>query len=179
MTERVLRGGHAEKRRLVQAARNGRRTGRSRAGRKKAAKRPIEPPVKLRKGNRAARKRNLSGTAEFFRLKIFLEAFIFFRRQTDRGKRMKQEMPKQYQPQQFESEMYREWEEKGYFKAHRDPAKKPFTIIMPPPNITGQLHMGHAHGRHHAGRAHPLSPHEGRSRRCGCPARITPPSRPR
>ena len=57
---------------------------------------------------------------------------------------MKQEMPKQYQPQQFESEMYREWEEKGYFKAHRDPAKKPFTIIMPPPNITGQLHMGHA-----------------------------------
>ena len=57
---------------------------------------------------------------------------------------MKQELPKQYQPQQFESEMYRDWEEKGYFKAHRDANKKPFTIVMPPPNITGQLHMGHA-----------------------------------
>ena len=57
---------------------------------------------------------------------------------------MKNELPKQYKPQLFESEMYREWEEKGYFIAHRDPEKKPFTIVMPPPNITGQLHMGHA-----------------------------------
>ncbi len=57
---------------------------------------------------------------------------------------MKAEMPKTYQPQQFEAEMYREWEEKGYFTARRVPGKKPFTIVMPPPNITGQLHMGHA-----------------------------------
>ncbi len=57
---------------------------------------------------------------------------------------MEKEMPKTYQPQQIEAEMYAGWEEKGYFKAHRVPGKKPFTIVMPPPNITGQLHMGHA-----------------------------------
>ncbi len=57
---------------------------------------------------------------------------------------MSKEMPKTYQPQQFEREMYADWEKKGYFKAHRVPGKKPFTIVMPPPNITGQLHMGHA-----------------------------------
>ena len=45
---------------------------------------------------------------------------------------------------QIEGKLYREWEENGYFVAHRDPNKKPFTIVMPPPNITGQLHMGHA-----------------------------------
>ena len=57
---------------------------------------------------------------------------------------MKPEMPTTYQPQQFEAQMYKEWEEKGYFVAPRVPGKKPFTIVMPPPNITGQLHMGHA-----------------------------------
>ena len=57
---------------------------------------------------------------------------------------MQQEMPKAYQPQAFEAEMYKHWEEKGYFTAHRVPGKKPFTIVMPPPNVTGQLHIGHA-----------------------------------
>ena len=54
------------------------------------------------------------------------------------------EMDKVFNPQQIEGKLYREWEENGYFVAHRDPDKKPFTIVMPPPNITGQLHMGHA-----------------------------------
>ncbi len=57
---------------------------------------------------------------------------------------MPKEMPKTYQPQQFEAEMYAHWENSGYFKANRVPGKKPYTIMMPPPNITGQLHMGHA-----------------------------------
>lgn len=54
------------------------------------------------------------------------------------------EMSKTYDPQEFESRLYKEWEEKGYFKAVIDKNKEPFTIMMPPPNITGQLHLGHA-----------------------------------
>ena len=54
------------------------------------------------------------------------------------------EMSKTYDPQEFESRLYKEWEEKGYFKAEIDKNKEPFTIMMPPPNITGQLHLGHA-----------------------------------
>lgn len=57
---------------------------------------------------------------------------------------MQKEMPKTYQPQEFEKEMYKGWEENGYFVANPVPGKKPFTIVMPPPNITGELHMGHA-----------------------------------
>lgn len=53
-------------------------------------------------------------------------------------------MEKTYNPKQFEDKLYAEWEEKGYFHAERDENKVPFTIVMPPPNITGQLHMGHA-----------------------------------
>ena len=53
-------------------------------------------------------------------------------------------MEKTYNPQAIESQTYRQWEESGAFEAHRDPNKKPFTIVMPPPNITGQLHIGHA-----------------------------------
>ena len=53
-------------------------------------------------------------------------------------------MDKVYNPQAIEGELYREWEESGAFTAHRVEGKKPFTIVMPPPNITGQLHMGHA-----------------------------------
>ena len=53
-------------------------------------------------------------------------------------------MEKQYNPQSIEAETYQRWEESGAFKAHRVAGKKPFTIVMPPPNITGQLHMGHA-----------------------------------
>lgn len=54
------------------------------------------------------------------------------------------ELDKSYQPSGFETQLYSEWIEKGCFKADDDRFKKPFTIIMPPPNITGQLHIGHA-----------------------------------
>ncbi len=54
------------------------------------------------------------------------------------------ELSKIYEPKQVEEKIYGMWEESGAFCAHRDPDKKPFTIVMPPPNVTGQLHMGHA-----------------------------------
>lgn len=57
---------------------------------------------------------------------------------------MKKEMDKIYNPKDVEENIYKEWEEKGYFKAEVNSHKKPFTIVMPPPNITGKLHMGHA-----------------------------------
>ncbi len=57
---------------------------------------------------------------------------------------MKQELEKTYQPKEIEERLYQKWLEKKYFHAEPDPDKKPFTIVMPPPNITGQLHMGHA-----------------------------------
>ena len=57
---------------------------------------------------------------------------------------MKKELPKVYEPQEAEGRIYQKWEESGCFKGRRDPKKKPFTIVMPPPNVTGQLHMGHA-----------------------------------
>ena len=57
---------------------------------------------------------------------------------------MARELPKVYEPQQVENEIYRMWEEKGYFKPQGKEGAKPFTIVMPPPNVTGQLHMGHA-----------------------------------
>lgn len=53
-------------------------------------------------------------------------------------------MEKKYNPKSFEDRLYKEWEESGCFKAVRDDNKVPFTVVMPPPNITGQLHMGHA-----------------------------------
>ncbi len=54
------------------------------------------------------------------------------------------ELAKTYDPKAIEAKTYERWEEKGYFKAKVNPEKKPYTIVMPPPNITGQLHMGHA-----------------------------------
>ena len=57
---------------------------------------------------------------------------------------MKKELAKTYAPKEFEERIYKNWEEKKYFHAERDPHKKPYTIVIPPPNITGQLHMGHA-----------------------------------
>ena len=53
-------------------------------------------------------------------------------------------LPPRYIPRDVEKKWYAYWEEKGYFKAKVDPAKKPYTIVIPPPNITGSLHMGHA-----------------------------------
>lgn len=53
-------------------------------------------------------------------------------------------LEKNYDPKSFEDRIYKEWEEGEYFKAIRDKSKEPFTIVMPPPNVTGNLHMGHA-----------------------------------
>ncbi|MCR4404160.1 MAG: valine--tRNA ligase [Candidatus Acetothermia bacterium] len=54
------------------------------------------------------------------------------------------EIPKAYEPAQAEGKWYRFWEERGYFRGKIDPNKKPFAIVIPPPNITGRLHIGHA-----------------------------------
>ena len=59
-------------------------------------------------------------------------------------KRKMKELAKQYNPKEVESRIYSNWMESGYFHAEPDPKKTPYTIVMPPPNITGQLHMGHA-----------------------------------
>lgn len=56
----------------------------------------------------------------------------------------KKNIAKTYEPKQVEDRLYEEWMSKGYFHAQIDYSKKPFTIVIPPPNITGQLHMGHA-----------------------------------
>ena len=53
-------------------------------------------------------------------------------------------LAKTYNPQEFEDKLYNNWVTKGYFHAEADKTKKPFTIVIPPPNVTGQLHMGHA-----------------------------------
>ncbi|MDD5428540.1 MAG: valine--tRNA ligase [Candidatus Omnitrophica bacterium] len=55
-----------------------------------------------------------------------------------------EELPKAYDPQGIEDRLYKEWEAKGHFHAKPDPKKKPYSIVIPPPNITGILHMGHA-----------------------------------
>ena len=57
---------------------------------------------------------------------------------------MQKNLAKTYDPKEFEDRIYQAWESHGTFAAKRDPNKTPFTIVMPPPNITGQLHMGHA-----------------------------------
>ena len=57
---------------------------------------------------------------------------------------MRKELAKNYNPAEFEDRLYSDWCEKGYFKPDPDTKKKPFSIVIPPPNVTGQLHMGHA-----------------------------------
>ena len=57
---------------------------------------------------------------------------------------MSQELAKTYDPKGIEDRLYQKWMDKKYFHAEVDETKKPFTIVIPPPNITGQLHMGHA-----------------------------------
>ncbi len=57
---------------------------------------------------------------------------------------MARELPKVYEPQQVENRIYKMWEDNGHFKPAGKKDAKPFTIVMPPPNVTGQLHMGHA-----------------------------------
>ncbi|NLF20379.1 MAG: valine--tRNA ligase [Clostridiaceae bacterium] len=56
----------------------------------------------------------------------------------------KNSIPANFNPLDREDQIYKNWEAKGYFHAETDPSKRPYTIMMPPPNITGQLHMGHA-----------------------------------
>ena len=55
-----------------------------------------------------------------------------------------QQLPKAYEATDVEERLYRWWESSGFFKASPNPNKKPFTIVMPPPNVTGELHLGHA-----------------------------------
>lgn len=57
---------------------------------------------------------------------------------------MAKELPKTYDPKAVEKRVYQEWLDGGYFHAEVDKSKKPFTVVIPPPNVTGQLHMGHA-----------------------------------
>ena len=57
---------------------------------------------------------------------------------------MAKELAKKYDPKEVEDRIYSSWIEGGYFHAELDQNKKPYTIVIPPPNITGQLHMGHA-----------------------------------
>ena len=57
---------------------------------------------------------------------------------------MPTELPKAYEPKEAQEKWLRVWAEKGYFHSEPDPAKKPYTIVIPPPNVTGALHMGHA-----------------------------------
>ena len=56
----------------------------------------------------------------------------------------KHELEGKFNPKDFEEKIYQNWEEKGYFKPSEDKTKTPYTIVIPPPNITGKLHMGHA-----------------------------------
>ncbi len=56
----------------------------------------------------------------------------------------KHELEGKFNPKDFEDEIYANWEKQGYFKPSNDKSKKPYTIVIPPPNITGKLHMGHA-----------------------------------
>ena len=57
---------------------------------------------------------------------------------------MPKELAKVYKPSEFEKDVYQMWLDRKYFHAEPDSSKKPFTIVIPPPNVTGQLHMGHA-----------------------------------
>ncbi len=57
---------------------------------------------------------------------------------------MAKELPKNYEPKEVEDRIYADWIKNGYFHSAPNPDKKPYTIVIPPPNVTGQLHMGHA-----------------------------------
>ena len=69
---------------------------------------------------------------------------------------MSKELAKTYDPKGIEERLYQKWMDKGYFHAKVNPDKKPFTIVMPPPNVTGQLHMGHALDETMSGHPHPF-----------------------
>ncbi len=75
------------------------------------------------------------------RRRILLAGFFF---KTEKEKMMSRELAKTYDPKGIEDRIYDKWLAKKYFHAEVDHSKTPFTIVIPPPNITGQLHMGHA-----------------------------------
>ncbi len=58
--------------------------------------------------------------------------------------KQKKQLSEKYNPKEFEDKLYKHWEESGYFKPNMDPNKEAYCIMMPPPNVTGKLHMGHA-----------------------------------
>ena len=92
---------------------------------------------------------NSGGTTDIFRPEALIGfgAFLFLvcRQIFTKGQiQMKKELPKQYSPSEFEDKIYSYWMENDCFKASPNSKKKPYTIVIPPPNITGQLHMGHA-----------------------------------
>ena len=75
---------------------------------------------------------------------------------------MSKELAKTYDPSGLEDRLYKKWEENGYFHVEVDRSKKPFTIVMPPPNITGQLHMAvSCFGQYHAGYFNPIQENAG------------------
>ncbi|MFA5675786.1 MAG: valine--tRNA ligase [Christensenellales bacterium] len=69
---------------------------------------------------------------------------MFYGYEQEEKRMCAKELSKVYDPKEVEQRLYDYWQEKGYFRAEIDKNKKPFTIVIPPPNITGQLHMGHA-----------------------------------
>mgnify|MGYP000727255178 CR=1 FL=1 len=71
-------------------------------------------------------------------------------------------IPKVYDPASVEKKWYEFWEKNRYFHAEPEPGKKPFSIVIPPPNITGKLHMGHALDNTLQDIFNPLAPHDGR-----------------
>src|SRR3712207_6713818 len=74
---------------------------------------------------------------------LFYREYMYIRKENiimDENKNI----AKTYDPKEFEDRLYAWWEEKGFFTPEIDKNKKPYSIIMPPPNITGQLHLGHA-----------------------------------
>lgn len=84
-------------------------------------------------------------------IRIFYNPYMYVQRdlhgqQNEKGdnRTMSKELAKTYDPKGIEDRLYDKWMNKKYFHAEVDRSKKPFTIVMPPPNVTGQLHMGHA-----------------------------------
>jgi hypothetical protein len=65
-------------------------------------------------------------------------------RKTARPRTMKEELEKRYEPAHFETRLYEKWEREGYFTPVADPERPKFSIVIPPPNVTGRLHIGHA-----------------------------------
>ena len=92
---------------------------------------------------------------------------------------MGKDLDKTYDPHSFEDRLYAFWQEKGYFSPVVDHDKKPYSIMMPPPNITGQLHLGHALDNTLPGYLSSGSSGCRAIAPCGCPAPTMLPSLPR